>query len=148
MKTIFPVFLVAILLSSCAMPDHSKMKATRLVRELEFVYQWDPLTGADRSGAFQGLVSLGEDAYEALARTILDKRPTRIMDRHPRQIPVVGDIAFLILIRISEVDPKMFEKEGLKVNERESPAFSLTFSPGARKRVRDRILKEWCDLEP
>jgi len=135
-------FAAAVLLASCLAPIEER-KVGLLVEALQDVHQWDPQRGAHASEAYLQLLQIGEKAVRPLAQAIVDPRPTQIMERHPYQVPTVGDAAFLILLEITGARIDDFEDLGARFQPREpNPILALAFETGARARVRDRFL-EW-----
>jgi hypothetical protein len=122
-------------------PPVETRRIEHLIYSLQDAYQWDPVRGAYRTQAYTMLLKSGEEAIEPLARAITDETTTQIMDRYPDRVPVIGDMAFLILIKITGRDPAEFRDIGVRMTGDPNPIFALEFSLGARARARDRFLE-------
>jgi hypothetical protein len=139
-RTLLPP-LVLCLLSACMAPEMQERKIDRLVHCLVDVHQWDPRMGANQNGAYMELMKEGEAAVPGLARAILDERKTMILDRQPDHIPLVGDVAFLMCIKLTGRRISEFREAGVRMARDSNPIFGLEFEDGARARARDMFLQ-------
>ena len=122
-------------------PEVYERKVSHLIRALEDVYQWHPQRGAWRSPAFQGLMQSGIEGIPELAAAITDLRPTRIHDR-PDRVPVVGDITFIIALKITGLTVDDFRDIRIERDRHErNLIYAIKFPPGSRAKARDKLLR-------
>lgn len=126
-------------LSSC-FPAVNERKMSVLIDDLENIHKWDPIRGAHQSESYYQLLQMGEDALEPLAKAVLDERPTMIQDSPRSMPPLVGDVAFLIALKIKGQTIEDYADLGVRRIAHPNPLFALEFEEGARARARDRIL--------
>lgn len=130
--------LLALLCLAGCFPTAQERKIPRLIEDLQHVYQWDAARGAHQTDAYLQLLKIGEEALEQLAHAILDERPTHLMDRAPQQVPVVGDVAFLIALKVK--GHRLEDYASCGVRQVGPTAVWLEWSDGARARARDKLL--------
>ena len=131
--------LLLCLLAACFPPMHAR-KLGVLIEDLDNVHQWDPARGAFQSPTYHQLLSIGDDALEALAHAVTDERATQIMEMYPTRIPLAGDVAFLIALKIQGARIEDYRSLGVRRGAHPNPIFALEWEIGARVRVRDRML--------
>ena len=131
--------LLFCLLAGCFPPMHER-KLRVLIDDLEHMHQWDPVRGAFQSSTYHQLLRIGDDALEALAGAVTDERATQIMEMYPDRIPLVGDVAFLIALKIQGERMEDYRSAGVRRGAHPNPIFALEWEIDARARVRDRML--------
>ncbi|GEM_PF-3973587 len=117
-------------------------RAEDFARGLADVHRWDPLRQAQGFYAYDELMRLGDEAIPALLARLTDDTQTRIMDHAHIAVPVVGDVCFQMLLKLTGMRAEEFASDGVVVlREIENPIFAVRFDPGARLRVQKRFRK-------
>ncbi len=120
----------------------------QLVFDLNNLHTWDPVRKAQGQYPYDAIMGCPPDIDHALAASLTDERPTAIHDRIANRTVVVGDVCFFLLLDRLNLKWEAFYKEGVFLSTQlPNPVFCLKWDPGARARVRARILTLLPPLE-
>jgi len=140
MRTWGVVILLSVL-AACQEPS-KKGQFAQLVYDLNVLHTWDPGRKAQGQYPFDQIMGCPADVDHALAAAVADERPTAIYDRVSGRTALVGDVAFMILLERLSLKWDVFYKDGVFLSTQlPNPIFCLNWDPGARGRVRARLLE-------
>lgn len=131
--------LLAFLLVAGCEPSRQN-RADDYARGLSDIHHWDPVHQAVGSYAYDGLLGMGEDAVPVLVERLTDLTKTRISELAHITTPVVGDVAFHMLLKLTNMRPEHFALDGVVVLEGvDNPIYAVRFNSGARERVQRKF---------
>ncbi|HYF01703.1 MAG TPA: hypothetical protein VEJ18_22470, partial [Planctomycetota bacterium] len=135
------IVVVAALLGSCAEPS-KRGQYEQIVSSLRFMHIWDPQKEGAGHFAYDAAMSSDEGIDHVLAARITDEEPTAIHDRIAERTAKVGDVAFFILLRRTNMKWQDFSDYGVFVSSQlPNPIFCIKWDPGARMKVRNKFLE-------
>lgn len=138
-----------LLLPAAACPEPQKhSQYAQLVYDLNVLHTWDPSSKARGQYPYDQIMGCPPEMDHALAGAIADERPTAVYDRISGRTVVVGDVAFMMLLERMGWKWEAFYKDGVFLSTQlPNPIFCLKWDPGARGRVRARVLSLLPPLE-
>jgi len=140
---------VGLLLAATGCPEPAKHNQfAQLVYDLNVLHTWDPSSKARGQYPYDQIMGCPAEMDHSLAAAVTDERPTAIYDRISGRTALVGDVAFLMLLERLGLKWEAFYKDGVFLSTQlPNPVFCLKWDPGARGRVRNRLLALLPPLE-
>jgi hypothetical protein len=127
-------------LAGCTEPS-KQGQFVQLVYDLNNLHAWDPGRKAQGQYPYDQIMGSPPVIDHSLAAAITDERPTAIYDRPSGRTVLVGDVAFMMLLERLGWKWEAFYKEGVFLSTQlPNPIFCLKWDPGARGRVKLKIL--------
>jgi hypothetical protein len=146
MRKLCGVLLLAAL-TGCMEPS-KRAQLGQLVFDLNVLHSWDPGRKAQGQYPYDAIMSCPPDIDHALAAAVTDERPTAIYDVDSQRTALVGDVSFLMLLDRLGLKWESFYKQGVFMSTAlPNPVFCLKWDPGARARVRAKLLEILPPLE-
>jgi hypothetical protein len=140
MRTWGVVALLLGALPGCQEPS-KKGQFAQLVYDLNILHTWDPGRKAQGHYPYDQIMGCPPEVDHALAAAVADERPTAIHDRISGRTALVGDVAFMMILERLSLKWEAFYKDGVFLSTQlPNPIFCLKWDPGARSRVRTRLL--------
>lgn len=126
-------------LTACSEPEKQN-QFTQLVYDLNVLRTWDNVRKAQGQYPYDQIMGCPPDVNPSLTAAITDERDTAIYDEVTKRTVKVGDVAFLMILDRLGLDWKSFNKDGVFISSLPNRIFGFQWDPGARHRVRNRIL--------
>lgn len=143
-----PLALAPLLALSCFGEPSKRGQYEQIVSSLRFLHTWDPHKEGAGQFPYDAAMSSDEGIDHVLAARIPDEEPTAIHDRIADRTATVGDVAFFILLRRTNMKWQDFSDLGVFVSSQlPNPIFCIKWDPGARQRVRNKFLELLPDPE-
>ena len=128
-------------LAGCPEPPKGQ-KMEQAVSGLEHLHAWDPKTEAKGQYAYDAVMGWGPEIRFVLALHLTDETQTAIYEPLTQRNPVVGDVCFLMLLRLTGLPWQQFSGEGVFLSTAlPNPVFCLKWDPGARLRVQRKFFE-------
>jgi hypothetical protein len=123
-------------------PEPSKQgQYEQIVSSIQYLHSWDPGKEAEGQFAYDAIMGSDDHILYPLVGRLTDETPTAIHDRIAGRTVVVGDVAFLLLLKRMNKKWEDFAEDGVFMSKLlPNPIFGLKFDPGARARVKARFI--------
>jgi hypothetical protein len=134
---------LGLLLAVVGCPEPStRGRMVQLVFDLNNLHTWEEGRKAQGQYPYDAIMGCPPPEVDhALAAALTDERPTAIHDRVAGRTVPVGDICFLMLLERHNLKWETFYPDGLFISSQlPNKVFCLRWDPGARGRVRARML--------
>jgi hypothetical protein len=139
MRTAALALLVA--LGGCMEPSKGAQRE-QIISGLADLHTWDVKTQGEGQYAYDAVVSSWPEIGHQLAYHLTDEKPTAIYEKLTQRNPVVGDVCFLMLLKLAGLQWQSFSRDGVFVSTAlPNPIFCITWDPGARQRVQKKFLE-------
>ena len=143
------LILLPLLFTGCVEPPKTA-GINLIVQGLAHLYTWHPREQAKGQAAFDAVINSGPDVIPVLIAHITDETPTALYDPKSRRAPVIGDVCFLMLLRLTETSWETFIDDGVFIHSViPNPIYSIKWSnSSSRNRVQAHFLEITSDEEP
>ncbi len=132
--------VVLAMLAGCMEPPKGAQRE-QIIRGLADLHSWDVKLQGTGQYSYDATVTSWPEIGHNLAFHLTDETPTAIYEKLTQRNPVVGDVCFLLLLKLTGLPWQEFHKEGVFVSTAlPNPIFCITWDPGARLRVQRRFL--------
>lgn len=131
---------VLLLMAGCAEPPKTG-QMEQAISGLEHLHSWDPVMQGRGQYAYDAVLSWGPEILPLLVEHISDETPTAIHDDFSGRTAKVGDVCFLIALRLSGRRWEEFYDDGVFISTAlENPIFCIRWNDrAARLRVQARF---------
>ncbi len=133
--------LLFLLPGACVEPSKGAQRE-QMVRGLADLHGWDARNQGKGQYAYDAVVSSWPRIGYTLAFHLTNETPTAIYEKLTGRNPVVGDVCFLMLLKLSGLPWQQFAGDGVFISTAlPDPVFCITWDPGARQRVQKKFLE-------
>ena len=131
---------VLLLTAGCIEPPKTG-RMEQMVQGMAHIYTWHPKQHAKGQAAYDSVLNAGPDILPVLVAHLTDETPTALFEPTSRRVPVIGDLCFLLLIKLTGVSWETFRDDGVFIHSViPNPVFSVKWSrPDSRHRAQVRF---------
>ena len=147
-KWLTSAFLTVLLTLGCNSPERTSFqeewKKPTLVARLAAIEEWSPKYDAEGFTAYDQLLGMGDSAFPALIAGITDTTETRLTIAPGFDSVTVGELAFLILMRITETSFNDYEGHGVRRGAAVNSGFAVVFEgPAGRQKLQGELARRY-----
>ncbi len=139
-----PAALLLLLATGGCMEPPKTGQQGQLVADLVHLHTWDPQRQAEGTYPYGEIMGYGPEILPVLAMNIPNETPTAIYHDKTDRNPKLGDVAFLMLLRLTSLKWENFASEGVFISTAiPNPIFCIMWKDEqvSRQKVRARFLK-------
>jgi hypothetical protein len=135
--------LLALLGASCMMGyEDNTARMEYAVSALADLHTWDPVEQGTGQASYDAVMGWGGEILPLLVAHLTDTRKVAFHDAFSGRTPSIGDVCFMILLRVLKLSWKTFADDGVFVSTAlPNPIFCLSWKeePLSRKRAQERL---------
>lgn len=136
------LLLLLLGLAGCMEPPPTGAKMDQAVTGLADLHTWDARTEGKGQYSYDAVMGWGPEIRFVLALHLTNESPTAIYEPLTQRNPVVGDVCFLMLLRLLGLSWQQFSGEGVFLSTAlPNPVYCLKWDPGARARVQRKFFE-------